>query len=114
MRKLIILTAALALVASCVTGVRYSPEEIKSYPPNIRENIKEGSVSLGMTQPQVRYAWGMPGGVNVLEPTGKGEFREEWVYTKAGVFKSFLIFTGQKLTEIISSGPGVGKFKVAR
>jgi len=106
---LCILSSALCFsVLGCV-AVRYSPDEIKGFPPAIQENIKLGEVAPGMTQQQVRYSWGSPAEVNVLKPSDEGKYREEWVYTKIGLLKTRLIFIDGKLTYIISNEPGVIK-----
>ena len=52
--------------SGCATTARYSPEEIKDYPPEVQEHIKNGEVALGMTTLQVRYAWGAPATVNLI------------------------------------------------
>ncbi len=95
-------------VLGCV-AVRYSPDEIKGFPPAIQENIKLGEVAPGMTQQQVRYAWGSPAEVNVLKPSEDGKYREEWVYTRTVILKTRLIFIDGKLMYIISNEPGVIK-----
>ncbi len=109
-KNVLLLFAFLLLVQTgCARSVRYSPDEIKDFPPAIQEHIKKGEVVTGMTQPQVRYAWGSPDYVNVLSPSVDGRYREEWIYTRMGVFKTRLIFTDKKLTEIISTEPGITK-----
>lgn len=95
--------------SGCATTARYSPEEIKDYPPEIQEHIKSGEVTLGMTTLQVRYAWGAPATVNVITPENGGKIKEEWIYSRMGIFKTRLIFTEGKLTEIISTEPGLTK-----
>lgn len=112
MKSVIFLVSALLflLVTGCVQSVRYTQDEIKDFPPSIQEQIKKGEVSPGMTQLQVRYSWGAPDSVILLAPTAEGKNREEWVYTRlGGVFKTRLIFTDGKITEIISTEPGVIK-----
>jgi hypothetical protein len=105
MQKLIIVIIAVsfALGIGCTKSVRYTEEEIQNYPPEIQENIRQGEVKLGMTTQQVRYAWGAPNSIKFLEPTPKGKTREEWVYTKLGIFGTkLLVFVDGKL--IFSSG----------
>jgi hypothetical protein len=87
----------------CTKSVRYTEEEIQSFPADIQEHIRKGEVKLGMTTQQVRYAWGAPSSIKFLEPTPKGKSREEWTYTKLGVFGTrLLVFVDGKL--IFSSG----------
>jgi hypothetical protein len=62
-----------------------------------------------MTRLQVRYSWGDPDNVRVLEPAADGKERVEWIYKRMEVFRTRLIFTGDNLTEIVSSEPGVVK-----
>ncbi len=108
-RNLLILVALLLLQSGCVESVRYSPDEIKDFPPAVQEHIKLGEVVTGMTQQQVRFAWGSPATINILQPSEEGKYREEWVYTKVGIFKTKLIFTDGKLTYIITNEPGIIK-----
>ncbi len=99
---------SLIMVTGCSRTIRYSEEEIKGFPFDIQEHIRKGEVTLGMTQSQVRYAWGAPDSVIVLAPTDDGKNREEWVYGKyAGIFKTRIIFTDGKITEMISNDPGI-------
>jgi hypothetical protein len=106
-----VVVVALLLAACSTSGVRYSPREIKSFPPEIQEHIKNAEVTLGMSPLAVRYAWGAPAEVNILEPDSQGRFREEWVYRKLRFMKTRLIFTDGKLTGIISTEPGISKSK---
>ncbi|MBI3377196.1 MAG: hypothetical protein HY035_02170 [Nitrospirae bacterium] len=110
MSALCIMASALCFsVLGCIDAVRYSPDEIKGFPAAIQENIKRSEIAPGMTQQQVRYAWGSPAEVNVLKPSEDGKYREEWIYTKMGLLKTQLIFVDGKLMHIISSEPGVIK-----
>jgi hypothetical protein len=105
MRKLIIVILAVSFLfgIGCTKSVRYTEEEIQTYPSDIQENIRKGEVKLGMTTQQVRYAWGAPNSIKFLEPTPEGNTREEWVYTKLGVFGTkLLVFVDGKL--IFASG----------
>lgn len=97
------------LMAGCASAVRYSPEEIKDYPPVVQEHIRNGSITTGMTHHQVRFSWGAPASVTVIAPSDDGKMREEWVYSRLGVFRTRLIFTDGRLTEIFSSEPGIAK-----
>lgn len=91
------------------SAVRYTNEEISSYPPAIQERIRNNEISAGMTFQQVRYAWGSPSEINGLPPD-EGRPREEWIYSKMmGVLKTRLRFTDGKLTVIISADPDVVK-----
>ncbi|RMG05511.1 MAG: hypothetical protein D6726_01170 [Nitrospirae bacterium] len=97
-------------LSSCAKTMRYSYEEIKNFPPEIQEHIKNSEVVTGMTYQQVRYAWGPPNTVKVLDPTADGKDRVQWEYKRtAGIFKTILRFTDGKLTEIISTEPGIAK-----
>ena len=110
MKKAIFLVLSLLVLlgAGCTKSVRYSEEEIRGFPIDVQEHIRNGAVTLGMTQSQVRYAWGAPDSVIVLVPTEDGKNREEWVYGKfAGAFKTRLIFTDGKITEMISNDPAI-------
>jgi len=104
--SLLLLTVVLA--AGCATPARYSAEEIQGYPPEVQEHIKNKEVSLGMTMTQVRYAWGGPDSIRVMEPE-EGKQRVQWTYKKMFFSKTRLIFTDDRLTDIISSEPGVSK-----
>lgn len=100
------LFALLLFQAGCTKSIRYSHYEIKDFPPSVQEHIKSGEIETGMTRLQVRYSWGGPDSIRVLVPS-KGETdKVEWVYKKYSVFKTRLIFTDDKLTEIISNDPG--------
>ncbi len=68
-------------VVSCAQSVRYTEDEIKGYPAGIQEQIRKGTIDLGMTKDQVRYAWGAPSSIRMLEPF-EGKSREEWIYTE--------------------------------
>ena len=111
MKKSVLWLLLIILVAvfGCAKSVRYSQDEIKDYPPQIQEYIKNSQVAVGMTKQQVRYSWGGPHAVNVLAPSGDGKERVEWIYGKMAFFKSRLIFTDDRLTEIISNEPGFAK-----
>jgi predicted transcriptional regulator len=99
----------LVISTGCAKSVRYTQEEIMDFPPSVQENIKKNEITTGMTRLQVRYSWGAPDEVRVVQPAEDGKERVEWVYKKMEVFRTRLIFTDDKLTEIISSEPGVVK-----
>jgi hypothetical protein len=102
-------TVLMISLSACAKSLRYSHDEIKDFQPAIQEHIKNSEISVGMTKLQVRYSWGGPDNVIVLQPSAQGKERIEWVYEKLHFFKSRLIFTDDKLTEIISTEPGIAK-----
>lgn len=105
-----LLVAILVVFAFCYSGcaseVRYSPDEIKGYPPEVQENIRQGDVAMGMTTQQVRYALGSPTTVNVLSPSLEGRPREEWIYSSSVGFvvKRRLLFVDGKLADVYPEG----------
>lgn len=104
---LISLSVILWSVSGCTEAVRYTPEEISGYSPAMQEHIKNQEIVVGMTIQQVRNSWGPPSVVNTIQPLEDGRLREEWIYSrKLGIFKTRLIFTAGRLTEIISTDPG--------
>lgn len=103
MKRFLVFIIFLFLFSCASSGVRYTYEEIKNYPPEIQERIAKGEIALGMTREQVRYAWGNPSTIRFLPPE-KGKSREEWIYSASlGLLKTRLIFVDGKLTYIISS-----------
>ena len=106
MRTRMFLAVAIVLFfAACATGVKYSPQELSSYPKDIQEHIKNGEIVLGMTMQQVRFAWGSPQLVRTLT-TKEGRLEEEWVYSNIlGLSKTCLYFEGDRLTQIIAGNP---------
>ena len=94
------LTLGLWTLLGCTTSVRYSPEEIKGYPPAVQEQIQQGNVVIGMTPQQVRYAWGPPTTANVMGPTQEGKLREEWLYSSGIFVQRRLLFVDGKLFDI--------------
>ncbi len=92
--------------AGCSAGIKYSPGEIRTFPEEIQKHIQAGEVVTGMTQIQVRYAWGAPSEVKVLEPKD-GKYREMWVYSTSGLLKTRLIFINGVLESIISGDPTI-------
>jgi hypothetical protein len=107
MKKVSYAAAAALLFLACSSGVRYSPSEIKMFSPSVQEHIRNGEIALGMDQQAVRYAWGAPNDITVLSPDASGQSREEWVYRNLGPIKTRLVFTGGKLTGVISSNPKI-------
>ncbi|MEW6571631.1 MAG: hypothetical protein AB1390_10755 [Nitrospirota bacterium] len=105
MRKVLLMATALVflLQTGCTKAIRYTEEEIKDFPQNIQEHIRQGEISLGMTPKQVRYAWGSPESIKVLEPY-EGKSREEWIYSTMGtlgvVGTRLLLFLDGKLIYI--------------
>jgi outer membrane biogenesis lipoprotein LolB len=104
-----ILLVTFLLLAGCSKSLRYSHDEIKEFDQVIQERIKNGEIATGMSKLQVRYSWGGPNSVAILEPGNKGEERAEWIYQKNVFFKTRLIFTDDRVTEIISGEVGVIK-----
>jgi outer membrane protein assembly factor BamE (lipoprotein component of BamABCDE complex) len=92
---LLVMLAFFSIVAlGCTKSVRYTEDEIKDYPVGIQEQIRKGTIDLGMTKDQVRYAWGSPGSIKVLEPF-EGKSREEWIYDEQatmGVLGTKILF----------------------
>jgi len=114
MKKTVLLLSLVMLVplVGCTSkAMRYSTEEIQDLPPSIQEHIKKSEIAVGMTMLQVRYAWGSPDMIIVLPPDEDGKERVEWTYKNLYVFKTRLIFTGNRLTEIVSTDPGAGLAK---
>ncbi len=92
------------ILAACTPSVRYTYKEIQEYPLDVQERIMKGEVSLGMNQQQVRYTWGPPKSIKLLEPVD-GKQREEWVYSTLGVYDMrLLIFMDNKLIYISGEG----------
>ena len=108
MKNVLRITALLSVLflGACASGMRYSAEEIRGFPKDVQERIEKGDVSLGMTMLQVRYAWGGPKAIRLLQAGDENTERVEWMYDSSMVFKTRLIFTGNRLTEILSSQPG--------
>ena len=97
-----LLALAFLSLSGCAPAVRYSPDEIKDFPPEVQQDIREGQVAMGMTTQQVRYALGAPTTVNVISPSLEGKPREEWIYSSGvGVLvKRRLVFVDGKLADI--------------
>ena len=96
-----LLVLFLCSFSGCASSVRYTPDEIRGYPQEIQDNIQQGNVVLGMTPPQVRYAWGPPNTINVISPLEDGKPREEWLYSSMGVFmQRRLLFIDGKVADI--------------
>lgn len=96
-----ILLILILLYGCTTTPVRFTIDEIKGFPLDVQEKIIKGEIALGMTTQQVRYAWGSPSSIRVLEPL-EGKQREEWIYTTAGIFENRrLLFIDGKLVYII-------------
>ncbi len=106
MKKYFFLAILLTLAWGCASAVRYSPDEIKDYPPEIQQYIRDGDVAMGMTTQQVRYALGSPSIVNILSPSLEGKPREEWIYSASigFVVKRRLLFIDGKLADVYPEG----------
>ena len=113
MRKWLLPAVVFLLFAltGCTKSMRYSPEEIRDFPPSVQEHIKKEEITPGMTMAQVRYSWGGPDLVRVLAADAQGRERVEWTYKRMQVLKTRLVFTNGSLTEIVSSEPGIVKQK---
>ena len=111
MKKIFLMFSMVFLISQtgCAQSLRYSQEEIKDLPAGVQERIRKSEIDTGMSKLQVRYSWGGPEIVNVLSPDEEGKERVEWIYKKLHVFKTRLIFTDDKLTQIISTEPGIMK-----
>ncbi len=68
-------------IAGCTKSVRFTEDEIRHYPSAVQDQIRKGTIDVGMTKDQVRYAWGGPASIRFLEPY-EGKSREEWLYTE--------------------------------
>ncbi len=111
MKKYILISVVVSLISlsACAKSIRYSHDEIKDFTPTMQNHIKNSEIAVGMTKLQVRYSWGGPDDVIVLAPGEQGKERVQWIYKKLHFFKTSLIFTDDKLTEIISTEPGIAK-----
>ncbi|OGW28493.1 MAG: hypothetical protein A2X59_10270 [Nitrospirae bacterium GWC2_42_7] len=111
MKRIFLLFSLVFLIfqTGCAKSLRYSPEEIKDFPVGVQERIKNSEIDIGMSKLHVRYSWGGPEIVNVLPPDTEGNERVEWTYKKLHLFKTRLIFTDDKLSQIISTEPGIMK-----
>ncbi|MBE0425523.1 MAG: hypothetical protein IBX72_02610 [Nitrospirae bacterium] len=102
MKKYLILFFVLffLLQIGCTKSIRFTEEEIKNFPPNIQDHIRKGEIDLGMTQKEVRYAWGAPDSIKFL-PSFEGKTREEWIYSSMGFVRTrLLLFLDGKLIYI--------------
>ncbi|HSW63504.1 MAG TPA: hypothetical protein VLH56_09380 [Dissulfurispiraceae bacterium] len=91
---------AVMVLGGCASSVRYTPDEIKGFPPKVQDFIMKGEVAPGMPPAAVRYAWGNPDQVNVLSPEN-GKEREEWVYSSnLGFKKTHVLFFDGKVAQI--------------
>ncbi len=105
MKKFVLLVLILSFLlgVGCTKSVRYTEEEIKAFPPETQENIRKGQVMLGMSPQEVRYAWGSPDSIRLLEPF-EGKQMEEWIYSTLPVYGTrLLLFFDGKLMYIRGS-----------
>ena len=111
MKKIFLLFSIVFLIlqTGCTKSLRYSQEEINDFPAGVQEHIKNSEIDISMSKLQVRFSWGGPDVVNVLPPDEEGRERVEWIYKKMHIFKTRLIFTDDKLSQIISTEPGIMK-----
>jgi hypothetical protein len=77
---LLVISVSLLLFLGCAKSIRYTEDEIKTFPDEIKEHVRKGQISLGMSQEQVRYAWGAPDSIKFLEAF-ENKSREEWTYS---------------------------------
>lgn len=100
-----VLVSALFFFGCVSKPVRYTMEEIQSYPADVQQRIVKGEVSTGMTYQQVRYAWEAPNSVKKIQ-TKDSSVQEEWLYSSSmGICKINLLFAEGKLTgSVVSSG----------
>lgn len=96
MRKILLVVLVVVFISAvgCTKAVRYTEDEIKGYPDSVQEQIRKGVIDLGMTKDQVRYAWGAPGSIKILDPY-EGKSREEWIYDQQatmGVLGTKILF----------------------
>jgi hypothetical protein len=84
------------------SDIRYTQEEIKGYPEDIKQLIINGQLSTGMTPQQVRNSWGSPDGVSSYAGAD-GKSREEWVYSSSALCRVTLVFSEGKLSGIVRS-----------
>jgi outer membrane protein assembly factor BamE (lipoprotein component of BamABCDE complex) len=102
MKKVLLAVLSLSLLlflSGCSKSVRYTEEEIKTFPNEIKENVRKGQIALGMTPEQVRYAWGAPDSIKFLEAF-ENKSREEWTYSfketlNVITFKVLLFYDGK-------------------
>lgn len=105
MKRALLIFFALVVLSSigCTKSVRYTEEEIKSFPADVQDHIRKGEINLGMTKEQVRYAWGAPDSIKFLDPF-EGKAREEWTYSRPAtlqvVSSGVLLFYDNKLIYI--------------
>lgn len=105
MKKFLFIIAVVLFLsqAGCTKAVRYTEDEIKDFSPAVQDNIRQARIDLGMSQAQVRYAWGSPDSIKFLEPV-EGKAREEWIYAhqaSLGVVSSkILLFFDNRLIYI--------------
>lgn len=107
-RNIVFVCAVALALTSCASGMRYTSEEIQHFDPQVQEKIQKEEIMPGMTYAEVRYSWGAPTTVNVLPPNALASERVEWIY-KRFLFKSVLRFSDGRLTEIISTEPGISQ-----
>ncbi|MDA8086683.1 MAG: hypothetical protein M0Z75_08285 [Nitrospiraceae bacterium] len=107
----VVVLGAFSLAGCATEKARYSPSEISGYPAHIQKLITEGTVEMGMTPDEVRFAWGSPSYIEILPPSPDGKPREQWTYKEdLGLSSTNLIFTDGKVTEMSSKGVTSKKF----
>lgn len=107
MRQTLLLITALIMVSCSAMPVRYSPTELEDLSPDIQEKIIQGKIAKGMTPREVRYSWGAPYRIEILLPDAEGRRRELWTYSTIGLFRTRILFTEGKVSEVYSTEPGI-------
>lgn len=77
--------------------VRYTQDEIKGFPQEIRDRITKGEVATGMTPLHVRYSWGAPDEVKTVKNKDNTAV-EDWIFSSTSLCKTRLVFTNGKLS----------------
>lgn len=77
--------------------VRYTKDEIKGFPQDIKDRITKGEVATGMTPLHVRYSWGAPDEVKTVKSKDNTAV-EDWIYSSTSLCKTRLVFTSGKLS----------------
>jgi hypothetical protein len=97
----------IAVVACSTTGSRIRSEQalFDSYPPEIQQNIRNGTIEVGYTPEMVHMALGKPDHKSQFD-TEDGAF-EVWTYEKSRPGIGFGIGTGSMIGSHVGVGTGV-------
>lgn len=106
--------AAIALLACNTTGSRIRRQQalFDSYPPEIQQNIRNGSIEVGYTPEMVVMALGEPD--RKIEAKPEDELGEIWTYRKSVPGFSIGMGTGSYLGSGVGIGTGVTTGKPSR